>query len=197
MRIKIEDLKHMQDLFTVGDLEVKTYVSVLTKMAMIDALVETLVQEDETGMYVVNSIDKEVKAKVAAVALYTNIELTDNDYLNYDIIKSTRLLEQLMDMIQDNYHSELNDIKVFYDMLDRRIDDKLAENSMNRILAIRSKEVIDAIQRTMSHVDAMLDKGDPNTIAKHLSKGVEMIAKKLPDFSKFDIEKAAQNFKVK
>ena len=50
MMIKIEDLKHMQDLFTVGDLEVKTYVSVLTKMAMIDALVETLVQEDETGM---------------------------------------------------------------------------------------------------------------------------------------------------
>ena len=197
MMIKIEDLKHMQDLFTVGDLEVKTYVSVLTKMAMIDALVETLVQEDETGMYVVNSIDKEVKAKVAAVALYTNIELTDNDYLNYDIIKSTRLLEQLMDMIQDNYYSELNDIEVFYDMLDRRIDDKLAENSMNRILAIRSKEVIDAIQRTMSHVDAMLDKGDPNTIAKHLSKGVEMIAKKLPDFSKFDIEQTAKNFKVK
>lgn len=195
--IYIEDLRDVKDLATVECLEVKTYVSVLTKMAMIDALVEVLVQEDESGMYVVNSIEKEVKAKVAVIALYTNIELTDNDYVNYDIVKATRLLEQLGDMLQDYYYLELNDIEAFYDMLDARIEDKLAENSMNRILSVRSKEITDAMQRTMGRVDAMLDKGDPNIIAKYLSKGVEMIAKKLPDFSKFDIEKTAQNFKVK
>ena len=82
-------------------------------------------------------------------------------------------------------------------MLDERIEDKLAQNSMDNIFALRTKEVMQLLERTMGHLDAMLDKGDPNTIAKHLSKGVEMIAKKLPDFSKFDIERYLSNVKVK
>ena len=74
--IKIEDLRNIKDLSVVEGLEIKTYVPIMIKMAMIDALVGDLVQQDEYGMYVVNSMIKEVKSKMAIVALYTNIELT-------------------------------------------------------------------------------------------------------------------------
>ena len=40
----------------------------------------------------------------------------------------------------------------------------------------------------MEHVNQMIDKGDPNKIAKYLSKGIEIVAKKLPDLSSVDIK---------
>ncbi len=195
--IKIEDLKDVKDLSTIEDLEIRAYVPVLTKMAVIDAIVDDLVQQNETGMYVVNSMMKEVKGKMALVALYTNIELTDDDYLNYDIMNANNILNKIIYIINEGTAFTPSDVQEFYRMLDERIEDKLSQNSMDNIFALRTKEVMQVLERTMGHLEAMLDKGDPNIIAKHLSKGVEMIAKKLPDFSKFDIERYLPNAKVK
>lgn len=178
--VKIEDLKDIKDIKEVKDLEVSTYVSVTKKIMMIEALIDILVQQDENGVYAVNSSLKEVKSKMAAVALYTNIELADDDYSNYDIMFENNLYNQIS-------WKCLDDINRFFEMLENRIEDKLAENSMNNILAKKAADVVNIFDRTMSHLDGMLDKGDPNTIAKHLSRGVEMIAAKLPDFSQFDI----------
>jgi hypothetical protein len=88
-----------------------------------------------------------------------------------------------------------NDMTRFFDMLDERINDKLAESSMNHIFAERAMDVTNFIDRTMGRVETMLDKGDPNTIAKYLSKGVEAIANKLPDFSQYDIKDIAKRMK--
>ena len=180
--IKIEDLKEIKALKDVEELEVNTYVSVTKKTMMIEALVNVLVKKDEFGVYAVNSLEKEVKSKMAAIAIFTNIELTDDDYLNYDILFTNNLYNQIS-------YKCLDDIKRFFDMLDARIEDKLSENSMNNILAERTSEVVDLIDRCMWHLEGMLDKGDPNIIAKYLSKGVEAIAQKLPDFSQLDIMK--------
>ena len=186
--IKIEDLRNIKDLSVVEGLEIKTYVPIMIKMAMIDALVGDLVQQDEYGMYVVNSMIKEVKSKMAIVALYTNIELTDDDYLNYDVMNADDAFNKIIYIINEGGAFSPSDVQEFYRLLDERIADKLAQNSMEHVMALRTKEFMTAIEKTMSHVDSMLDKGDPNIIAKHLSKGVEAIAKKLPDFSKFDLE---------
>ena len=180
--VKIENLYNAENLEEVlQELEIKGYISLVEKIAMINQLVDILVKQDENGMYVVDSIEKEVKSKVASVALYTNIELTHDDYYNYDILNASGLLKGLIDT---QYCKD--DMQLFYDMLNAKIEDKLFENSVNHIIAVRTKEMVNVMQKTMSHVDAMLDKGDPNIIAKHLSKGIEAVAKKLPDFSKLE-----------
>lgn len=178
--IKIEDLKDVKTLQEIEGLEIKQYVPIREKELMIEALVDILVRKDENGMYVINCIEKEVKAKVAMISLYTNIEITEDDYLNYDILMKNELLYMIWDY---------TDVDNFFCMLDDRIENKLNENSIERVASEKMSDIVKIVDNTMSHVNDMLDKGDPNKIAKYLSKGIEMIADKLPDFSKLDVTK--------
>ena len=131
---------------------------------MIEALVNVLVQQNESGLYVVNSSEREVKEKVAIVGLYTNVELLEDDYLNYDILSMCGLI---------NYFEDHLDVFTFSTMLNDRIEDRLTENSMEYMFARKIDNAINILDNTMHHVNGMLDKGDPNIIAKYLSKGIE------------------------
>lgn len=187
--IKIEDLINVKRIDEIEGLEIKKYVSVLTKTIMIEALVDKLVRKDKNDMYIVNSIEKEVMKKVGAVSLYTNIELGENDYLNYDILQQNNLFEQIND--ECNKYSIMDchgsDIEHFYKMLDDRINDKLEENNINRLIADGTNKVIDIIDDTMEHVNNMLDKGDPNVIAKYVTDVLNKLVKKIPDTTTQDM----------
>ena len=63
----------------------------------------------------------------------------------------------------------------------------MRDNSVEHILAERSNDMIISINRMFRHINKMIDKGDPNKIAKYLSKGIEAIANKLPDLSALDV----------
>lgn len=179
--IKIEDLKDVKALSEIEGLEIRTYVSIIEKHAMINGIVDMLVEQDKNGIYTVNSIHKEIAEKCAVVSLYTNIELTDSDYDNYDMIMQNGLYAQIDAFIQDKIDGYMTDVDEFCNLLNSRIQDKLEANSLNNVMAVRTQEAMQIFDRTMSHLDGMLDKGDPNMIAKYLSKGVEAIALKLPD----------------
>lgn len=186
-KIKIEDLRNDMSLF--DGVHFEKYVPIAVKEAMIEKLVEILVKSDEHGILRVNSIEKEIMTKIAIVMLYSNIEVSDLPYDDYDTIMEYGIYEVLYEFVSKERENLMNDVEDFIFMLDCRIDDKLKENSIEYMAARKADDVVAIIDNTMNHVNGMLDKGDPNTIAKHLSKGIEMIAKKLPDFSKVDITK--------
>ena len=179
--IKIEKLKNVKDLNKIKNLKVESYVPITTKIAMANKLSELLISEDTVGTYRYEPVEMMVLKAVAFVGLYTNIELLDDDYDNYDILSRYDLITDLETMVG-------RDVKSFYEIVDMTLNNKLEEkNSLNRIFASKASDVIGIIDKTMEHVNGMLDKGDPNKIAKYLSKGIEMIAVKLPDLSKVDV----------
>ena len=154
---------------------------------MADAIVEAVVEKNEYGLYVVDYFIKEIHEKVAMVGLYTNVELSEDDVLNYDIASSCGLIDYI--------EEEVNDVWSFSSILSDAIEKRIEENSINNTVARFLNDTTKLIENTLNSVNGMLDKGDPNKIAKYLSKGVEMIAAKMPDFSKLDIIDIANNRK--
>ena len=187
---KIEELKGKDIEEIVGMIEINNDISIRNKIAAINALVGTLLTKDNYGMYTYDSITKDIMTKVTYVSLVTNIDLYDDYYDNYDVLQSTGLF----DYLDDNNLSLFN----FEQMLDDKIYDIMRENDVEHILAERTDEMLMYVNRTLKHVDSMLDKGDPNKIAKYLSKGVEAIANKLPDMSALEVaDRFKANFQPK
>lgn len=176
--VKIEDI-YDKDLNEVLDMvEFEKHVPIRNQVATINALVGIILEKDEYGLFTYNSVTKDIMAKVAFISLATNIQLLDDDYDNYDILNKTGLLD---------YIKDYSDFNAFYDMLDKRIRDIMRDNSVEHILAERSNDMIISINRMFRHINKMIDKGDPNKMAKYLSKGIEAIANKLPDLSALDV----------
>lgn len=184
--VKIEDLKGKDLKDVVKIIEIKRNIPIRNQIATINALTGVILIRDDYGMLTYNSTIKDIMAKVAFASLATNIGLYDDDYDNYDVLQSVGLFEYL--------HNSLgNCMPNFERMLDDRINDIMRENSIEHVLAVRTDEMLTYVNRTLKHVETMLDKGDPNKIAKYLSKGVEAIANKLPDMSALEV---ADKFKT-
>ncbi|MCI6090036.1 MAG: hypothetical protein MR695_05670 [Solobacterium sp.] len=176
--VKIEDIydKNLNEVLDMVEFE--KHVPIRNQVATINALVGIILEKDEYGLFTYNSVTKDIMAKVAFISLATNIQLLDDDYDNYDILNKTGLLD---------YIKDYSDFNAFYDMLDKRIRDIMRDNSVEHILAERSNDMIISINRMFRHINKMIDKGDPNKMAKYLSKGIEAIANKLPDLSALDV----------
>lgn len=176
--VKIEDI-YDKNLNEVLDMvEVEKHIPIRNQVATVNALVGIILEKDEYGLFTYNSVTKDIMTKVAFISLATNIQLLDDDYDNYDILNKTGLLD---------YIKDYSDFNAFYDMLDKRIRDIMRDNSVEHILAERSNDMIISINRMFRHINKMIDKGDPNKMAKYLSKGIEAIANKLPDLSALDV----------
>lgn len=180
--IKIEELKNIYDL---KDLEVKQYVSIKKKEALINGMIDYIIKPNEDGVLYIDQVKKEIIFTSMVVLLYTNIELTRDDYLNYDILHKYGWYLEITAMIgQDMY--------AFKELFDNMISSKLEENNIEYSMKRAIDDFVNIFDKTMEHLNNMIDKGDPNTIAKYLSKGIEAIAKRMPDFSKFDIDNIAK-----
>lgn len=176
--VKIEDIYDKELSEVLDMIEVEKHIPIRNQVATINALVGIILEKDEYGLFTYNSVTKDIMTKVAFISLATNIQLLDDDYDNYDILNKTGLLD---------YIKDYSDFNVFYDMLDKRIRDIMRDNSVEHILAERSNDMIISINRMFRHINKMIDKGDPNKMAKYLSKGIEAIANKLPDLSALDV----------
>lgn len=176
--VKIEDIYDKELSEVLDMIEVEKHIPIRNQVATVNALVGIILEKDEYGLFAYNSVTKDIMTKVAFISLATNIQLLDDDYDNYDILNKTGLLD---------YIKDYSDFNAFYDMLDKRIRDIMRDNSVEHILAERSNDMIISINRMFRHINKMIDKGDPNKMAKYLSKGIEAIANKLPDLSALDV----------
>lgn len=171
-KIKIEELNGNLD-----KVKILEYVPIRDQLSMIKNIVSSLVVEDEYGVLKYDSVNYEISKKVSIVDLFTNVQITDDDLDNYDYIIKSGLWDKLVGSKNIGEYT-------FY--LDLSLDDKLHENSYENILAKKSSDIVNIIDNTMKHVNMMIDRGDPNYIAKHLSKVADTFIKKMPDFSKLD-----------
>ena len=178
--IKIESLrgKNYKD---VEGLVIRDTCSSIRKKAVIESVANILIYKDEHGILKCDYILKEILCAVSTAALYTNIEILDDDFENYDILNECGLVSKLYDH-DDSYY-----------WLDIKMEEMMQENNINYIAAKAADEFAGSFNNLVEHLGRMSDKGDPNTIAKYLSKGIEMIANKMPDFSKSDIVNSVLN----
>lgn len=185
-RISIEILR---ENVRPKELEVKHYIPISEKYIYAGKLVDTFVKEDEYGMLYYNSTVQEIIKTVGMVALYTNLELLEDNYASYDILKETGALKEIEEIIG-------KDCITFYNIVEDITYDRIARNNdINHIIARKADDALAIFNRSMKSLENMMDKGDPNKIAKYLSKGIEMIAAKLPDLSKLDVFESINKIK--
>ena len=192
--IKIEDLKNIKNVAEVEGLEIRNYCPIKEQEDLLGSVIDIVVRKDENGIFYQDFVRREISLVAMVLALYTNIELTDDDYLNYDIVKEFGFYNDLI------LHIDVDNLDKFEWLYNDMIDNKLKENSIEHVAVKSVHEIVDKIDNMMNHVNGMLDKGDPNKIAKYLSKGIEMIANKLPDMSdlnKIEALKGLKNHGVK
>ncbi len=185
-RISIEILR---ENVRPKELEVKHYIPVSEKYIYAGKLVSTYVKEDEYGMLYCDSTVQNVIKTVGMVVLYTNLELLEDNYASYDILKETGAIEEIEKMIG-------RDCVEFYNIVENIASERISRhNDINHIIARKADDALAIFNRSMKSLETMMDKGDPNRIAKYLSKGIEMIAVKLPDLSKLDVFESINKIK--
>lgn len=185
-RISIEILR---ENVRPKELEVKHYIPVSEKYIYAGKLVSTYVKEDEYGMLYCDSTVQNVIKTVGMVVLYTNLELLKDNYASYDILKETGAIEEIEKMIG-------RDCLEFYNIVEDITSERISKhNDINHIIARKADDALAIFNRSMKSLENMMDKGDPNKIAKYLSKGIEMIAAKLPDLSKLDVFESINKIK--
>lgn len=185
-RISIEILR---ENVRPKELEVKHYIPVSEKYIYAGKLVSTYVKEDEYGMLYYDSTVQNVLKTVGMVVLYTNLELLEDNYASYDILKETGAIEEIEKMIG-------RDCFEFYNIVEDITSERISRhNDINHIIARKADDALAIFNRSMKSLENMMDKGDPNKIAKYLSKGIEMIAAKLPDLSKLDVFESINKIK--
>ena len=186
-KINIETLKGLTEL--PETVQVRNYVPMQEKHVVADKFADMIIRQDDADMMYVDHVLERVVKSIGMVALYTNIQIVDDNYVNYDILKENGLLGKIEDLIGE-------DCAEFYSIIDDIINTKMeVNNSISHIIARTSNDAMMILNRTMKHVDSMIDKGDPNKMAKYLSKGIEMVAAKLPDLSKLDVFQAIDKSK--
>ena len=152
-------------------------VSVATAMKVIDMTIDDCLYKNDNGVFTYNTIHVEIMKLISYVALYTDLSGEDNYYDSYDMLVESGFKEEC------DYKDSFMTYSYWFDC---RLEDKMRENSVENILSRELKKTNDGIFNVFDHVNNMLDKGDPNKIAKYLSKGIEAIASKMPDFSNPD-----------
>lgn len=185
-KINIDDLKGKtyKECLEAG-VKIEYSVPIMAEKESIESVADQLLYEDEDGLLTYDPILKDIMVANAITILYTNIELSDKPFDDYDILNECGLLEQY-EWANDGKCTE------FDGKLNCVLTQRLTTNDVNHIVARALKSMIKTFDNTMNHVNGMLDKGDPNKIAKYLSKGIEMIANKMPDFSKVDVMESLQ-----
>ena len=182
-KVKIETLKGLTKL--PGSVEVKEYSPIKEKYVVVDRISKSILEMDEYGMMKENTLIKHIMRDLMIIILNTNIELSDDVYSDYDILHENGLMQLIEEHISSD---ELSSTRWLLD--DVLFDAIENNNSINHIVARTASDITAFTNRTLKHVDGMLDKGDPNKIAKYLSKGIELMASKLPDLSKLDVFEA-------
>lgn len=187
--IKIEDLKDVKNLDEIEGLVIHTYCPIQKKENIIRAIINAVVIPDENDMLHEDVVVKEISFVSMVILLYTNIEITSDDYLNYDIAKKNRLYERIIE------HVGVYEVDALCSLYNAMINNKLKDNSIEYTMAKRTGEIMNMLDGMFEHLNSMLDKGDPNVISKHFTDMISKLLKKMPDLSNFDVMLALEKLK--
>ena len=150
------------------------YIPQSKKEEIVKSICQTCISS-ENSYYKVHRALMNKTFYLTMIDIYTNIKVENYENEVYDKIKSLQI-----DV------SYLEDIKTFAELLKNTVEEIEEENKLERIVANTLYSLQAKIDTVLESLDKMLEKGDPNKIAKYLSKGIEKLADKMPDFNELE-----------
>jgi hypothetical protein len=92
-------------------LDVKEYMSIKAKKDLVDAIVsECVLYED--GVFKFNDIDKYICFTMRTIEAYTNIELSEDFEIDYDLLCESKLLDSII----NTFKKEYDDVNILLQM---------------------------------------------------------------------------------
>ena len=177
--IKIEDLNEE----TATNIE-KTlnYIPFAEKVAVVKKMIEINTRQTK-GVYGVNYTNFYMSMYLIVMGLYFNISFKELTSVNYDRLKKTIVLDELIDEEEKKEWRSIVSME-FKNLEEINSYKNVVQNFVNSL----NKE----IEVVLQAITNMIDRGDPEKIAKILSPVVKEVADKMPNFQD---EKQVEKFK--
>lgn len=145
--------------FIKKTLEVKDYLPLQEKKDLISKIIDSSIIY-ENSMYKFDEIDKYVHLVMLSIAVYTNIELSDDIENDYDELCRSGLLTMIVDSFKDEYKSVmmLLDMQCNYILADNALGAKIGAfvESLGKnldSLATVLKTKVEKMNLDMSNID--------------------------------------------
>lgn len=181
--IKISDIKNIENYEEIKGLKIKTYAPIIEKIAVIDAITDSLISEDDLNW---NPIKEEVLTTLATVTLFTNIQIDGDTYEAYDIVMKSKLWNSL------NVIEDVNNFKL---LVEKKLNSIIERNSINNIISQKADDALVILNKSVEHINQMIDRADLEVISKHISDSISPITNKLKDMSTTDIVRIIKGLK--
>lgn len=133
--------------FLKKELEVKDYLSIKVKKALVEDIVDTCILYED-GVFKFDEIEKYIYFTMKTIATYTNIELSDDIEDDYDMLCESKLLE----VIISTFKKEYDDISI---LLGMKTDYILSRNALESQLGKFLDNTNDLVE---TFVGALTDK---------------------------------------
>jgi hypothetical protein len=131
-------------------LDAKDYISIKEKRTLIDSIINSCILYDN-GIYKFDGIDKYVYFTMYTIAAYTNIELSDNIYDDFDMLSMEKMLPIIICVIQKEY----DDVNI---LLQMQCDSLLENNSVEASVGRLVEGTMDFLNDVESALKSSLDK---------------------------------------
>ena len=155
--------------FIKKTLEVKDYLPLQEKKDLISKIIDSSIIY-ENSMYKFDEIDKYVHLVMLSIAVYTNIELSDDIENDYDELCRSGLLTMIVDSFKDEYKSVmmLLDMQCNYILADNAIGAKIGAfieglskniNSLADVLKTKVESMnFDMSDMDLNNIQSLLEK---------------------------------------
>lgn len=144
-------------------LEVENYVPFATKRALIDTVIESIIEYD-TSLLTYEPMDKHLNFSLSCVVIYTNLTYGDEEGLDaYDALVSSGLLDRIIDMIGVDYGDM---VTMFEETLSARISfTNSISNRFSAFIGVLENVFANASPEDLDYLRKLADKDGNNTAA--------------------------------
>ena len=145
-------------------LEVENYVPFTTKRALIDTVIESIIEYD-TSLLTYEPMNKHLNFSLTCVVIYTNLTYGDEEGLDaYDALVSSGLLDRIIDLIGVDYGDM---VAMFEETLSARISfTNSISNRFSAFIGVLEKVFANASPEDLDYLRKLADKDGDNTTAK-------------------------------
>lgn len=156
--------------FLKRELEVKEYLGIKQKKAIVDEIVNECILYDD-GVFKFDDIEKYITFTMRTIAAYTNLELSEDIEEDYDLLCEAKLLESVI----NTFKKEYDDVNV---LLQMKCDYILSGNTIEAQLGRFLDGVSNKLDDVLSVLSDKLGNFDMNNLpidAESLQKLMKFI----------------------
>ena len=157
-------------VFLKRELEVKEYLGIKTKKALVQDIVNECILYDD-GVFKFDEIEKYMVFTMKTIATYTNLELSDDIEEDYDVLCEAKLLNSVI----ETFNGEYENVKLLLQMkTDYILSGNTIEAQLGRFLDGIS-EKLDGVLQTLADKMGSFNMNDLPVDAESLQKLISFI----------------------